>query len=87
MDNHIILECPHCNEYILIFLKELNCRIFRHGVYKNICQQIDPHMPKEICDQLFEQNLIYGCGKPFQVIDDNNVNNIKSYKAIICDYL
>ena len=86
MNNHIVLACPHCEEYILIFLKELNCRIFRHGVYKDTLQQIDPHIPKEICDKLLEKNLIYGCGAPFQVIDENK-NNEKIYKAIVCDYI
>ena len=86
MDNHIVLLCPHCDEYILIFLKELNCRIFRHGVYKDTLQQIDPHTPKEICDKLLEKKLIYGCGSPCKIIDENN-NNEKIYKAIVCDYI
>lgn len=82
MNNEFIyVECPHCKDYIFILLKELNCRIFRHGVYKNNFQQIDPHMKKEECDQLKEKNLIYGCGKPFKINFDG------FWYAEICDYI
>lgn len=74
------IECPHCNEYI--YIEQLNCCIFRHGVLKIDNKQIDPHTPKEICDQLFKDGEIYGCGKPFQIQYINNV-----YIAIICDYI
>lgn len=69
----MIIQCPHCNEFCLI--EEINCGIFRHGVYKNTLQQIYPHSTKEECEQL--QNLIYGCGKPFEIVN----NNVKK-----CDY-
>ncbi len=44
-----IITCPHCNDYIII--TELNCSIFRCGVYKRTNEQIDPH--------LSEKNVIY----------------------------
>jgi hypothetical protein len=71
-----LVECPHCGGFIQII--ELNCAIFRHGVYKENDQQICPHMPKEICDQLINDDLIKGCGKPFRI-----VNGV----AEICDYI
>lgn len=76
----MIIICPHCNEYIEII--ELNCGIFRHGVYKFNNEQINPHMNKEDCDYLIENNLIYGCGKPFQIKINNNIVEI-----IICEYI
>ena len=79
MNNNIII-CPHCNNYIII--KELNCGIFRHGIYKNTGKQINPHASKETCDELVKEDLIYGCGKPFQIIEINNAFEIK-----ICDYI
>lgn len=79
MNNNIII-CPHCNNYIII--KELNCGIFRHGIYKNNGNQINPHASKEICDELVKNNLIYGCGKPFQIIEINDTFELK-----ICDYI
>jgi len=74
------IQCPSCNEYI--YIEQLNCNIFRHGVLKKNGEQIDPHSSKEICDNLFNNNEIYGCGKPFIIKMINN-----DYKAIICDYI
>jgi hypothetical protein len=79
---YIVVECPHCKHYIYVFSNELNCHIFRHGIFKNNFQQIDPHLSKEKCDYLFKSGLIYGCGKPFKIIKEND-----NYKAIICDYI
>ena len=77
MNNEMIINCPHCNQLIIII--ELNCRIFRCGIYKNNFEQINPHSNKSICDELIINNLIYGCGKPFR-IDNNN-------KVLICEYI
>lgn len=76
----LIINCPHCNEQIII--DELNCKIFRHGVIKTTGQQINPHTSKIDCDNYIQNNLIYGCGKPFII---NIINN--NYKVEICDYI
>jgi hypothetical protein len=75
-----ILKCPHCKEYIII--EKLNCGIFRHGVIKTNGQQINPHASKEMCDDLLKKNLIYGCGKPFRIIQ-----NGEKFEIQICDYI
>jgi hypothetical protein len=80
--DHIIVSCPHCNNYILILKKEFNCKIFRHGVYKNTKKQIDPHLSKVECDRLYNEQLIIGCGKPFEIKE-----HLGLYKAIKCDYI
>ena len=83
-ENSIIVTCPHCNLLIFIFEKEYNCKIFRHGVYKNnISQQIDPHLSKEECDRLKKEDRIFGCGKPFKLMN----NAIGKPTAVICDYI
>lgn len=83
----ILINCPHCNQ--LIEIVELNCCIFRCGIYRETGEQIPPHHPKAECDRLAEQELIFGCGKPFRVEShpDPNKNNEISYQAIICDYI
>lgn len=83
----ILVNCPHCNQLIEII--ELNCCIFRCGIYRETCEQIPPHHPKAECDQLVEQQLIFGCGKPFRVESnpDPNKNNEITHQAIICDYI
>ena len=79
--DYIIIECPHCKDHIIVNLKELNCKIFRHGTYKDSYKQIDPHLDKIMCDKLFNNGEIYGCGKPFELIQENN-----SFISITCDY-
>ena len=79
----LILKCPSCNNIVIINKKDINCSIFRHGVFKNNNKQIDPHASKEICDKLVKESKIYGCGKPFKLI--KNEKNI--YSAVKCDYI
>lgn len=79
-NNNFIVNCPHCKDIIII--EQVNCAIFRHGVLKLNNEQIPPHLNKLECDKLFNCQLIYGCGKPFKVIEKNNL-----YIAIKCDYI
>ena len=79
MSNNFV-NCPHCSTTIEVL--QLNCKIFRCGIYKESLEQINPHMCKEECDRLFNNNLIYGCGRPFRVEVINN-----EYKSTICDYI
>ena len=76
----ISVKCPHCNSPVII--QKINCGIFRHGIIIKTGKQIKPHSNKTICDFLSKNNLIYGCGKPFRII-----NNTHNYEAIICDYI
>ncbi len=81
MEVMLIVQCPHCGGDVVI--EQLNCKIFRHGIFKKNGKQINPHSPKSDCDMYVEKGLIYGCGKPFRVVvQDNN-----TYKAEICDYI
>ena len=76
------ISCPHCEQIFEII--EINCGIFRCGVYISTNEQINPHLGKEDCDQLVKNNLIYGCGKPFQIVADQDG---KQYQVLICDYV
>lgn len=64
----LIVQCPHCEMFIEVV--ELNCKIFRCGVYKETYIQIHPHLPKEECDSLVQSDMIYGCGRPFKIVDN-----------------
>ena len=81
-ENIIIKECPHCNEFIIIYKNEINCGIFRHGILKDNFQQINPHLSKNECQKLYNQNKLYGCSKPFKIIINNGI-----YKVEACDYI
>jgi hypothetical protein len=76
-----IINCPHCSEFIII--EKINCGIFRHGVFKETGNQIDPHLNKKECDNLLNNNLIFGCGKPFQI----TFNGVNNYEIKICGYI
>jgi len=76
----IIVLCPHCRLCVLI--EKLNCRIFRHGIVKKTGKQLDPHASKEICDEYIKENDIYGCGKPFLIIEHKD-----GFTAVACDYI
>lgn len=78
----IELKCPHCNEFFIVNKNEINCGIFRHAIFKNNLQQINPHENKINCDNMINNDLVYGCAKPFKitVISDN-------YVVEICDYI
>ena len=75
-----IVTCPHCHD--LVIIEQVNCAIFRHGVIISSWQQINPHESKIICDDLFNNNLIFGCGKPFKIIKNDD-----DYVAEVCDYI
>jgi hypothetical protein len=76
------LECPHCKGLIEIHEAEINCAIFRHGIYKDSGIQLNPHTSKEICDFVVTHNKIIGCGKPFRLIKNNEEVLLE-----ICDYI
>lgn len=71
-------RCPHCQAIIQVAYNQVNCKIFRCGVYKKNNQPIPPHTSKKECDRLTNNNLINGCGKPFKFNGKN---------VTICDYI
>ena len=44
----LIFKCPHCNEDIEVLRNEINCHIFRHGIFKADYQQMNPHEINDI---------------------------------------
>ena len=82
----ILFECPHCQEPVLVERDQVNCAIFRHGVFKTTGQQMDPHAPKAHCDQVAAEGAIWGCGKPFRLVLDTKAKD-GTFSAQICEYL
>ena len=76
----IVVACPHCGDLVVIERKDINCRIFRHGVHKKTGKCMNPHASKEECERLHKQGLIYGCGKPFRLTEGDD-------QAVECDYV
>lgn len=86
-----IFICKHCEEPFVVALHDFNCRILRHGVYKCDMRHIPPHASKIECDALVRDGLIFGCGRPLQIIDKEIVGgtdtNSQPYDVVICDYI
>ena len=77
-DLSYFIKCPHCEGTVQISKNEINCKIFRHGVYKKNNKQINPHLPRKECEQLIKNDEIHGCGKPFR---------FDGKTAEVCDYI
>lgn len=78
-EEHVLI-CPNCKESFL--MEKLNCGIFRHAILISNGQQINPHASKQECEYYMNNNLVYGCGKPFQVKEVNG-----KFETEICDYI
>jgi len=78
-EEYIVVNCPHCEDTIIIYKNEINCRIFRHAVYKKSKRPVNPHLSESKCKSLIKSKKVYGCCKPFKLNDSD--------KAEICDYI
>ena len=58
--------CPHCNTMCQVHKKDIRCTIFRHAVYKKNLSFVDPHATETQCSKWIEDDVVYGCGKPFK---------------------
>ena len=81
MADDLFFRCPHCQGGVVVHETEVNCSIFRHGVFIATGQQMNPHTPKAECDQYARTSVIYGCGKPFRLVYDGK------WYVEACDYL
>lgn len=79
-DLFFFFSCPHCEGPVLVRKNEVNCKIFRHAIFKSTNEQVNPHLAKERCDELAQKDLIYGCCKPFRL-------DVENQKVEICDYV
>lgn len=66
-DHCYVFDCPHCGIPVQVAENEVNCQIFVHGIMRSTGLQVNPHAPKEHCDRLIKQDLVYGCCKPFKL--------------------
>ena len=78
METLFLVKCPNPKCDMVIMVEELNCAIFRCGVFKETFQQIPPHLSEIDCLDLIERKLIYGCATPFRVVNRT---------AEKCDYI
>ena len=51
-------SCPHCEGIIITEYNQLNCKIFRHGVFIDTLKQIGCHANKIECDKI-EKTILF----------------------------
>lgn len=83
-DQVYLFDCPHCSCQIQVSYDQVNCMIFRHGVYRDTMTPINPHASERDCDSLINMGMVYGCCKPFR-LTRNQSGQLD--EAIICDYI
>jgi len=76
----LIVKCPKCCQEIII--EEINCRIFRHAIFKSTGEQMNPHASKTECDEAVVKDIVYGCAAPFIIDLSGN-----EWVASSCDYI
>lgn len=81
-EEYIVFECPHCLNLILVYKNDFFCGVFIHAQFKHNHQQVNPHLSKSDCEHLFNNNLIYGCSKPFKIVFNNDL-----YDVVKCGYI
>lgn len=79
---YFVFSCPHCLGTIIVHNNETRCCIFRHGVFKNNFQQMNPHTSKDDCERFVTNGEIEGCGKPFRFVFSYPDNYVEK-----CDYI
>ena len=80
-----IFECPHCDCLTQVDRGQINCAIFRHGYFINngvLTEQVNPHLPKEQCDELLKSGKVVGCCGPFQFVRYRDEYVVKK-----CEYI
>jgi len=81
-DNSYIFECPYCDILIQVLVSDTACCIFRHAVFKNNGEPINPHSTKEQCDSFVNNGIVIGCARPFQLFKNDNYIYVEE-----CDYI
>ena len=84
--DHVFI-CLHCQQPFVIHGNDFNCRILRHGVFKENLQPIPPHATKDECEALLRAGTIYGCAGPLQIVATSATPTPNDYQLIICDYI
>ena len=63
----MVIMCPYCG--LVSEIEQINCGVFRCGYYCNSLLQIPPHLSEEEGNRLVKEKKIYGCSRPFKIVD------------------
>jgi hypothetical protein len=54
--------------HITVHVSDVNCQVFRHAVYKDTGETVNPYASQQKLNMLLQTNQVYGCAKPFWMI-------------------
>jgi hypothetical protein len=60
----MFVRCPYC--HIDIEILEVNCGIFRCGIFKDTGEQLPSHLSEEGCE--LAKPFVWGCTRPFMLM-------------------
>jgi hypothetical protein len=65
----LMFTCPYedCQGTVTVSPNQVNCGVFRHGVYKTTGRPIGAHLSQAKCLELVHQSKVYGCARPFRI--------------------
>ena len=69
-DDFFQFSCPSCNVTIIVAKKDIKCKKFICGEFKN-GKFVKPHSSKSTCDKLLTKDTINGCGMPIVIKKDH----------------
>ena len=82
-DDAFTFSCPHCKDLVQVLRGDMNCQIFRHGVYRHSGQPLGPHTSEDKCRDVVNRGLVYGCAGPFRVrLTDDTTGTVET-----CEYI
>lgn len=60
--------CPHCESGVVMLESEIACRRAIHAVLRDSFQQVNPHAPRSLCEQLLKENKVFGCCRSIEIV-------------------
>jgi len=80
----LVFACPQCGGTVVVQRSEVNCKIFRHGVFRATGEPVPPHASEAECSEWTKTESIWGCGKPFHLVPDSDTGALV---AKTCGYI
>jgi hypothetical protein len=69
----IVVHCPHCGLPAPVTAADIDKGALYHGTLKKNGRRLRDRVPAEWVQYLYDNDMIYGCGKPFFVIRKSSI--------------
>ena len=69
----IVVHCPHCGLPAPVTATDIDNGAIYHGTLKKNGRQLRDRVPADWVQYLRDNDMIYGCGKPFLVVRKSSI--------------